>query len=234
MITTERVKKYNPKEPLSTELRKCSKELFVLAVLKWYSPLLYATMVHSDCPDLQDFEKRVGVEVVCFLEPNEAKATAEFVKYLNPQKDCDKEKAEQQIIAAGGDVISAPCGIDVLNVPSFSESIRKKQLKAVFQNKSSKASAYLKAFKHIKLAILADFEPSDMFDIWISCIRETQSIPFEEIFLICKDALYCWNSNGGFVEIKRIPDSVRQDLKKIGHMTAIGVIDESDVEWHEY
>lgn len=191
-------------------------------------------MVHSDCPDLQDSEKQIGVEVVCFLEPNEAKATAEFVKYLNPLKEGDNEKAEQQIRAAGGTVIGAPRGLGVLEVQSISEGKRKERMNEILRNKSSKSSEYLKKFKHIKLAILAELEPSDMVDIWTSCIYETKSIPFEEVFFVCINGLYRWNSKDNSVEIKKISNSNRQALRKIGQMTAIGIIKESDVEWNEY
>lgn len=212
---------------LSTELIKISREYKVLAILKYSFPERFSKLQKAECPDLQDFEGKLGVEVTWGGSPRDELISGESLKYSHAKTDAEKEKILQKIRENGGnrDAIST-------SYPVGTSEDDKKNVIEVFQKKLKKVGNYRKSFQCVGLAIIIDIPLFLFYDSqwgkWLSGINNDS---FDFVALIHWSGVEIYDFKTEEYSNRKISREDMDALKRLGRMAAEGMIRDDDPVW---
>ena len=230
-IDSDRIKRKEYHSAINPGLQKHSQEYRVLATLRFLFPGKYENMVLADCPDLQDRNSGIGVEVTSSVKNAEMQAARLFSYYVD---GTDVERNNQKLNAMGYSVhnseivksLVSPIETSYGEKVCFQSSIRRKQ---------AKVTKYRKEFNQIELAILLPEIPSTdaeaHFVDWIQELQVENTKGFDSIIILSHR--FCIVYSNETKANRKIPLSKEVELllSKIGRMTAEGELTLSSFEW---
>ncbi len=233
-LNTERIIN-NIKYPRTTNQKiKYSQEYCVLAVLKYYFPEEFVNFEHSESPDLRN--DSYGVEVVSITDEKERKVESLFDKYqIASQEKQDTTSFINKIYK--GYTIDASFGKSFLQYPISTSAKEKKLFLDVIAKKVSKCSDYETKCSRVDLAVYFPEIPTteclENLPNWARDSFEKNKNKYGRIFFVS-------NRNLTVVETEtwttinsiEIPQKTWQAFRKIGKLTADGLIKLTDPEWN--
>lgn len=221
---TDKIRNYVPKTAIDSELGKYSEEYFVLACLKHCLPAQFSNLRKAETPDLLVFDGSLGVEVVSAISTKERVITRESTKYRETTDEKKKEKYLNAVTKQGGD-IKDKC----IYYPIVTQDTIIKCIINVYNSKIDKTDSYLQQCSRIGLAIIVDV-PLSLENIeWMEWFPEPKV--FDMIILLHWKGFDLYDFNTKSYEHIIIDKNDRLALKKLGRMTAEGIIKEDDPEW---
>lgn len=227
MILTDEIRTYQVISPLPPEKIKTSREYEVLAILKYSFPKQFANLCKAEAPDLQDAKTNLGIEVTSAISPIDEQITGESIKYSHAKTEAEREKCLRIIHDCGGvrDDIST-------TYPVSTADSDKAHVINVFRKKLKKVDRYHKQFQKIGVAIIIDIPLFFFYDSdWGKWLSEINGGQFSFVALVHWSGVDIYDFATGNYSIKRINREDMDALKKLGRMTAEGIIKDDDPVW---
>lgn len=226
-LNEEIIRMYQAKGPLPSEEIKTSREFYALAVLKYSYPEKFSGLRKMEAPDLQDISNGIGIEVTWGGSPRDAVITGENAKYSRSKTAEDREKSLRIIRRNGGERNEYS-----ISYPVSTADGDIKNLRNVFIKKVKKAEMYKKSFPVLGLAVLMDI-PLFFFEglSWGEGLEELNGDAFDFVTLIHWSGVDTYWFDGNNYSSNIISRDDMDALKKLGRMTAEGIIDEDDTVW---
>lgn len=227
MKLTDEIRNYEVTSALTPEKIKTSREYYALAVLKYAFPDMFANLRKLESPDLQDLNSRIGIEVTWSGSPIDEQISGEYQKYLNSTVEEYKEKRLEIIKRLGGDIDEFSVGFPVTTSEQDA-----KNLENIFTKKCKKADTYKKHIEKVGLAVIMDI-PLFFFTIkdWGKWLSGFNKGSFNFMIMIHWSGVDIYSFEDKSYKSVRINREDMDALKKIGRMTAEGLIKEDDTVW---
>lgn len=227
MNLRDEVRSFQVTTALSTELIKTSREYNVLAILKYSFPDCFTKLHKAEAPDLQDDDGNLAVEVTWGGSPRDELISGESLKYTHAKTEVEKVRSLQKIRKNGGDRDAVSTSYPV----GTSESDKKNVIE-VFRKKLKKADNYRQSFQRIGLAIIIDI-PLFFFDDpqWGKRLSYINDDSFDFVAIIHWSGVDIYDFKTGKYINKRISREDMDALKRLGRMTAEGIIKDDDPVW---
>lgn len=231
-IDTDLVKEKWFDSAIKPNLLKYSNEYKALAVLRYFYPEKYNTMIHSEAPDLQDTTNGVGIEVTIAVRENDMKVLRLLSELRNGnpnryKKNKEKIESSNHKLSSNKNIYRATAtATDYGDKIIFQNSIRKK---------TKNLHKYKKNFNKIGLALLfldnAMRYTEDDFKTWIVEVTEETKDSFDFFYVIYSYFCMYYNNQDNKLEKRSITKKEKQLLFKIARMTAEGELSLDDLEW---
>lgn len=226
-LLSNKIHNYQVKHALSQELIKTSREYYVLAVLKYSFPEKFSGLRKSETPDLQDLKKGLGIEVTWGDSPINELISGESYKYTQANTQADRVKCLKKIRQHGGD----------RNLFSTSYPISTAEgslafIQNAFQKKKSKIVMYRQNVQCLGLAIIIDIPIIIISDFqWEENLSDQNNDGFNFVVLIHWSGVDMYDFDTKKHTSKMISNQDMRNLKKIGRLTAEGIITVDDDVW---
>ncbi len=181
------------KRPLSSRQRKYFVEYFALEILKFCFGDTYDSFFVSDKPDIQNAEKRIGIEVTEAISREQAQISGEFTKYQFENNQTVRERRKTIIEARGGKLDELG-----LTYPVKNSDIEKRIFQNALNSKMEKLESYKEVgFTQIGLFIYYD-EPPIPFKIeelklYYDEILNQYQDTYDFIYFVYPCGLICYN-----------------------------------------
>lgn len=192
------------KRPLSSRQRKYFVEYFALEILKFCFGDTYDSFFVSDKPDIQNDEKRIGIEVTEAISREQAQISGEFTKYQFENNQTVRERRKTIIEARGGKLDELG-----LTYPVKNSDIEKRIFQNALNSKMEKLESYKEAgFTQIGLFIYYD-EPPIPFKIeelklYYDEILNQYQNKYDLIYFVYPCGLLCYNITENNISVIRI------------------------------
>lgn len=227
MYLTDEIRNYEVTTALPIEKIKTSREYYALAVLKYSFPEQFAGLRKGETPDLQDVDRNIGVEVTWGGSPRDEIINGESYKFSHAKSDNDRKKCLQRIKENGGDRNEYS-----ISYPVSTSDGDKKHIQNVLTKKLKKIDSYRVRVNRIGLAILIDipllFFDDPQWGDWLSPINKGS---FDFIALVHWSGIDMYDFKMEEYISFRIEREDMDALKKLGRMTAEGIIKDDDPVW---
>ena len=226
-LLSDKIHNYQVKHVLSQELIKTSKEYYVRAVLKYAFPERFSGLQKSETPDLQDVKKSLGVEVTWGDSHISEIISGESYKYTQANTQADKEKCLKKIRKNGGDR-----NLVLTSYPLSTSEGSLTCIQKAFQNKKSKIEKYRQNVQCIGLAMIIDIPIIIISDYhWEESLTNQNNNGFDFAVLVHWSGVDLYDFNTKKYIFKMISKQEMLTLKKIGRLTAEGIITVEDDVW---
>ena len=227
MHLTNEIRNYEVTTALPVEDIKTSREYYALATLKFAFPEQFSELFKGESPDLQDVNRKVGVEVTWGGSPRDEIINGESLKLTRARSDKEREKCLQKIRQNGGDRDGYST-----SYPISTSDYDKIHIQNVLIKKLNKINSYRVHFKRIGLAILIEiplffFEDPKWGD-WLSQINKDG---FDFVAILHWSGVDMYDFKTGLYNSQKIDRGDMDALKKLGRMAAEGIIKDDDPVW---
>jgi len=224
---TDDIRKFRPTSDISPELRKLSQEYYALAVLKYCDKQRFGGLRKAESPDLQDSEGYLGIEVTDSTSAQEQQISGESIKFRNAKTDTERENALRIICRNGGDR-----NAQHTSYPIGTKEGVLKNVQNAYCNKLKKLSKYRRKCSKIGLVIRIDFPISILGNTqWGTLLTGKKEDDFDYIILLHWSGIDIYDVRIDAYSHFRINREDMDDLKRLGRMTAEGIINDNDPIW---
>ena len=231
-IDTDLVKNRIFNSAIVPSLLKHSNEYKVLAVLRYFYPEKYNTMIHSEAPDLQDPTNGIGIEVTNAVRESDLKASR-LLSELRQDNPDDVEK-KKMLIESLGYRFSSIDNVNAINATGTDDG-DKLVFQSIIIKKLKKLQKYRIKFKKIGLAILLPEIPTssaeENYMEWILEINKEANDNFDFFYFISYRFCIYYNIHNKTVTKRLIGKEEGRSLFTIARMTAEGELSLNDLEW---
>ena len=226
-LNSDRILNYTVDSGLASNQIKNSREYYVLALLKHLFPDQFSLLHKSESPDLQDSEGFLGVEVTSGIRRRDELISGEGAKFFRAKTIAEKESSLQKIMNVGGNIERF-----VISTPATTIELDWEQVIEVFQKKLEKIDSYKESLKHVGLAIIIDYPTFPFNDYnWSASLSELNQQKYDFVIFSHWSGIDIYDFYADKFYSKSISCEERELLKKLGRMTAEGIIAEEDSEW---
>lgn len=227
MTFTDRIKNYEIQTALPSEKMKTSRELYVLATLKYLCPEEFSSLEKGETPDLKSTDGLLGIEVTWGGSPSDEIINGESYKFSHAKTYKDKQKCLKKIRAQGGDRNSYS-----ISFPVTTARKDKINIQDIFQKKLKKLDVYREKCQRLGLAIQIDIPLFLLTDKnWESWLSEVNHDGFDFVIIIHWSGIDIYDFKTGEYRSFRTTREEQQSLKIIARLTAEGIISDNDPEW---
>lgn len=233
-LDTERIIEDGKYPNTDSQIIKYSQEYCVLAALRYFFPSEFADVEHSDHPDLLGDD--YCIEVVSVIDGHERSVEILFDEYKNArQEGQDTNQIEGKLDKKYS--IDTSLGSPILQYPISTVEKEKILVQRAIEKKIRFIPEYRTKYSHVDLAVfLTEIPSSECLERLLEWAQSSFSgvkERYEKIFFISSRNLTVvdaddWNIKDSF----EIPQETWKALRKIGKLTAEGIIKLTDVEWN--